>query len=1029
MALIFGLDIGTTSIGFAVIDHDHVAATGEIRRLGVRIFPDAREPSGGVPFNQERRSARLRRRQFRRRRARRRLVADLLHEAGMLPAPDSAAWTDAMKQDPYALRKRAWEGDDLSPLEAGRAIYHLAQRRHFKAREVDMLPGGSEFGHEPVEKERHAETEAALKRHGGTLGAWLAERRPGERKRGVHTIRSVVEHEFAVLARFLPPQHREAVREAIFHQRPMFWRLNTLRTCPFIPGARLCPRGAWLSQQKRMLEKLNNLAISGSDARPLDRDERSAILTRLQAQESMTWPAVRRALAPLYATRGEGAALSSLKFNLEEGGEKSLPGNSVEKELAAVFGGGWAAHPCKQQIRDSLHEELWQADYRQLGAQRVIIRPEAERRQRRREVARHFMDRFGVTREQAARLGEIHILPGWDPFSADALRAFMPHLETGVRFAAMLISPQWEKWRDRAFPSRDRPPGEVFDRLPSPASREEAQRIARLRNPTVGRVRNELRKVVNNLIDLFGKPDLVRIEMAREVAWSRHRRGTSAYNFRMQEQRRAKARKGLRENGVAEPSRADIDKWLLWEECGRRCPYTGDSVSFKALFHNREFEVDHIWPRSRSIDNSYANKTLCRADINRDKGNRTPFEYLGDNPEAWKTFANRVERMSAAQGEAGMPPRKIERFLAKSVPETIGARQLHDTSYAARQAVVFLERLWPYSGPAGRGAVQAVSGRVTAHLRTLWSLNGVLSKDGRKTRDDHRHHAIDALVVACTHPGIIQDISRYWAQEEAGAPVRSLSAPWPAIRRDAERAIAGITVSHRVRKKLTGPLHKETVHGVATDLTPKDGQNTQGVFTVRKPLETMSRSELTRIRDERIRRIVRDWVAKHGGNPKKSFPPYPKRGRKGPEIRKARLMMKRQFHLMARVATGYAELGNNHHVAIYRTSEGKTEHEVVSLFEACRRHARKEPVVWRMRNDGARFVMSLAPGDALSFAEPGGAMIRIVEGIWAGGRVVLVDHNDAAGATRTRPTVNSILSNGGRKVSIDPIGRIRPAND
>ena len=70
MPLTFGLDIGTTSIGFAVIDHDVEAATGKTRRLGVRIFPEARDPRG-TPLNQDRRQARLRRRQLRRKRERR----------------------------------------------------------------------------------------------------------------------------------------------------------------------------------------------------------------------------------------------------------------------------------------------------------------------------------------------------------------------------------------------------------------------------------------------------------------------------------------------------------------------------------------------------------------------------------------------------------------------------------------------------------------------------------------------------------------------------------------------------------------------------------------------------------------------------------------------------------------------------------------------------------------------------------------------------------------------------------------------
>ena len=114
MPLTFGLDIGTTSIGFAVIEHDIEAGTGKIHRLGVRIFPEARDPKG-VPLNQERRQARLRRRQLRRRRERRRLLSEQLCQAGLLPSREASDWDEVMKPDPYDLRRRAFARGALVP--------------------------------------------------------------------------------------------------------------------------------------------------------------------------------------------------------------------------------------------------------------------------------------------------------------------------------------------------------------------------------------------------------------------------------------------------------------------------------------------------------------------------------------------------------------------------------------------------------------------------------------------------------------------------------------------------------------------------------------------------------------------------------------------------------------------------------------------------------------------------------------------------------------------------------------------------
>ena len=131
MQLVFGLDIGTISVGFAVIDHVSELATANTCRLGVYIFPEAPGPKG-VPLNQEPRQPRHERRQLRRRRERRRPLGDRLRAAELLASCDSSAWHRVMKLDPYDLRRRAFEGETLSPHEMGRAIYRY--RRGFRHR-------------------------------------------------------------------------------------------------------------------------------------------------------------------------------------------------------------------------------------------------------------------------------------------------------------------------------------------------------------------------------------------------------------------------------------------------------------------------------------------------------------------------------------------------------------------------------------------------------------------------------------------------------------------------------------------------------------------------------------------------------------------------------------------------------------------------------------------------------------------------------------------------------------------------------
>lgn len=1044
MALIFGFDIGTTSIGFAVIDHEPERETGVIHRLGVRIFPEARDPDG-TPLNQQRRQKRMVRRQLRRRRSRRRLLNETLSAADFLPAFQSDEWPIVMGTDPYGLRKCGLS-EALTPHEFGRALYHLAQHRHFRGR--DLEEPNAESPEAPDEKAATTDRESTLqtlKANGETLGAWLSERGPHDRKRGIHAHRTVVQDEFEKLWSAQVPHHpmlgddalKARVQEVIFAQRPVFWRKNTLGECPFMPGEPLCPKGSWLSQQRRMLEKLNNLAIAGGNSRPLDEGERAAILEKLQSQASMSWAGVRTALKALYKARREPGSERSLRFNLELGGESKLFGNLVEAKLTTIFGEAWSAHPDKHAIRDAVHQRLWSADYGEIGGQRVVIRSAQERKERRARAAQSFMSDYDVTPRQAQALQELTFPAGWEPYSINALQAFLPHLEAGVRFGALVNGPEYEDWRNATFPDRDRPTGEILDRLPSPAVKEERERIAKLRNPSVVRTQNELRKVVNNLIGMYGKPDKIRVEVARDVGKSKREREEIQSGIRKQERRRKEALKDLESKGIAEPSRDDIERWMLWKESQERCPYTGDQIGFDALFREGRYEVEHIWPRSRSFDDSFRNKTLCRKSINLEKGNRTPFEYIGHDADNWASIQTRLGGLIAPKGGVGMRPGKVRRFLAEAMPDDFANRQLNDTGYAARHAVAFLKRLWPDVGLEAPVRVEAVTGRVTAQLRKLWTLNNILADNGEKTRADHRHHAIDALTVACTHPGMTNKLSRYWqAKDDPRAGRPDLSPPWPTIRLDAEKAVAEIVVSHRVRKKISGPLHKETTYGdTQTDVTTKTGTYRQ--FVTRKKVEALTKSELAGepdtdgegIRDKNVRAILRAWVTERGGDPKKAFPPFPRLGENGPEIRKVRLLIKQQLSLMAPVSTGYADLGSNHHIAIYRLPNGKADFEVVSLYCASRRLARREPVVRRPHEAGAAFVMALAPGDAVDFPTGEKKGIRVVQGVWASGVVVTLAHTDADGSSVWRPTAGSFVAGGARKVSIDPIGRIHRTND
>lgn len=1042
--LVFGFDIGTTSIGSAAVRMDGNAGTGEVLHLGVRIFPEARDPDG-IPLNQERRKRRMMRRQLRRRRTRRRELNNLLCASNLLPSFDkenNSPWTAAMAQDPWLLRAKALQ-EALTKTELGRVIYHLAQRRHFQGRaleepEDDIArkaegPSADELkAASQREKDR-----ATLKVSGLTLGAFLAnvpERT--ERRRGHHFAREDVAAEFRAIVAAQSKYHVElcnqafvdALEQSIFDQKPVFWRKATLGACRFIPGAELAASASWVAQEKRMLEKLNNLRIEEGNGRPLDDQERSAILNLLRKQNTVSWAGIHRHLK-LYWRKNDLPEKPT--FNLQRGGEKGLVGNRLENALAAIMAGRWDTEAAlRDRMRHEIHARLYAADYGQLGG-RIIIRREAERRQARAGERDRLKADFDLTDEQAEELIKLTFAPGWEPFSEAALWRFLPRLQEGVVFGALLAGPEEEAWRSRTFPNRAQPTGSWVDRLPTQGnSREEIDRQKAVRNPTVLRVQNELRKVVNNLIAVHGRPDRIRVEVAREVGKSAKQRIEELKRNRDRERERKKAAEELQKGGIAQPSRDAVEKWLLWQECNRQCPYTGKMIDFAALFHRGEFHVEHIWPRWRSLDDSFANKTLCHRDFNLRKSNRTPFEAFEHDTASWESALKRVRDFAGPPGRVQI---KARRFAATEIPADFAARQLTDTGYAARQAVGFLKMLFPDLGQAGEVRVATLSGRVTSRLRHNWGLNDTLSDSGSKTRADHRHHAIDALVAALAHPGYTQRLSRWFQARDSATPQPepALGPPFPDVRAQAERKVATIVVSHRVRRKVSGPLHKDTTYG---DAGPAGGSG--GIayrwFVTRKPVEALTKSLLAdddAWPDHLVRDRVREWVDAHGGDPKKAFlNGYPAVSEDGAPIRKVRIRLKQQQKLMATLKNGYADLGNNHHMAVFRHPEGRVTTEIVSLFEAAERLRRRHPVI-RKNLDGAPLAMSLAQGDTLFFSDDKLTGYWIVQGVWSGGQVVLWRAEDATGSTVFRPTAASILRSGGSKVAVDPVGRVRPAGD
>ncbi len=448
-------------------------------------------------------------------------------------------------------------------------------------------------------------------------------------------------------------------------------------------------------------------------------------------------------------------------------------------------------------------------------------------------------------------------------------------------------------------------------------------------------------------------------------------------------------------------------------------------------------EIDHIFPASRSFDDSQANKVLCFVRENRDKENRTPFEWMSGQEDRWQHLTGTVwpDMVTSAHWPDSKRRRCMKAQLERADDESFTHRQLTDTSFIARAARGYLGLLFG-GGQAGVNAVQVVPGRATAQLRGVlgpraWPAaawrRGRRAKGARRSPSSRR----GALTVALIGPGAVQQLSRWWQVRETVHTRPSFAAPWPDFRDAARAAVEAIVVSHRVQAKLSGPLHEETRLGDTGEM--RGGAR---LFVKRKPVAGLTLGDVKAIRDPAVRGTIEVAIAAVGGDLKKVLAAEIRLPRKdgspGPVIRRVRLLMPLRggavmsLHPIKNI---HAEFGKdtNDHIAIYCDGEA-VRFLVTRRREAMLRAWRGEPVVLGHHPEGGRLVMALHPGDVLHRQTGDQDEYRLVRKFYGAGPIFFKPLTMAVEPetqdSRTPPTW---VREGWRKVAIDPIGRVRPA--
>lgn len=845
-----GLDIGTNSIGWCLYEGD------AIRDIGVRIFPDGRDPKSGASLAVDRRDARSMRRRRDRYLGRRSALVKVLIAHDLLPKAKPAAKT-LHGEDPYALRTDALD-KELRPHQFGRALLHLNQRRGFKSnRKADRVSKEKEDG--KIASGTKALDQAMTDAGARTLGEFLHQRetkrvrmRPDADGYDFYPDRKHYEQEFEAIWSAQAKHHPElltddakaAIHRVIFFQRPL--KAQVVGKCSFagwygIPDdeTRL-PKGHPLFQQRRLYEEVNQLEIvsAGAASRKLTLDERDKLILKLQDKKKVTFKTLGRLIR---LKEGE-------RFNKESENRKDLIGDEVRAELMHKdrFGPGWTTFSSNQQS-DVVDQLLNEEDTDKLLA--------------------WLQSAHGVDTEAAEAIANARLPEGHGRFGITATKALLEQLKANVvtyARAAELAGYHHSDFRDGEC--RDELPyyGEVLAREIAPGKEDYGDELERqwgkITNPTVHIGLNQLRRLVNAIVQRYGRPDYIYVELARELKLNEKQKADHNRQIKRTTDEATARSKKLEEIGQRDTGG---NRMLLriWEQLNpgnpldRRCPYSGERISIEMLM-NGSADIDHIIPYSRCLDDSVGNKVVSLVDFNRKKGNKTPWEMWGDTDQ-WPIIQDQVARLHKSK-QWRFGPDAIERI------EQDGgfiARQLTDTQYLSRLAGKYLSSL--YTPDEGR-RVYAVTGRVTAMLRRLWGLNDILPdhnwvenrhSNAEKNRLDHRHHAIDAAVVGATDAAMIQKIATAAGRAkdlDLDKQFLDLPHPWDGFREDLRDRLRETTISFKPdhgrkgaprkgRDITSGRLHNDTAYG----LTGRTNAKGVPIVVTRKKLLDLKPKDVT----------------------------------------------------------------------------------------------------------------------------------------------------------------------------------------
>ena len=980
MKIVLGLDIGTNSIGWALV-HEPEESTENysIAGIGVRIIPlssdenDEFTKGNAISKNANRTLKRGARRNLHRYKLRKQQLSSVMQALNIFPDAELFK-LDALSL--YGLRDKAIN-EQISLKELGRILYHLNQKRGYKSNrkanndedKAEAILDKENIENAKIKKKGYLDLindrELKLKEESLTIGQHFFNElkiNPCYRIKENIYLRSTYITEFDQIwnmqQKFYPDILTEANKhkirnEIIYFHRPLKSQKGLVSNCIFEKYHKAIPKSSPLFQMAKIWQELNTIEITSFKAmlshqekvsngkelgfdkygkRPLTIEEKQNLFKKLNIKGKLTTKEVLTEL-------GYKSGYNEYKLNIRN--EKELEGNRTYAALNKVLN-NFSINP----------EELLQFNLNIKSKEKVdkitgeissilVVDESFEREPLYRlwhllysvednePLLKKLQSSYGFSEEQANSLVKIDFQKqGYGNLSARALRNILPYLQMGEMYDKACKLAGYN--HSASVTKEENETRNLIDKLDLYPKNS-------LRQPVVEKIINQVINLVNEIIDekngFISKEERyaknkfeIRVELARELRQNAEERNrTYSRNSRLDKKHKEIGELLHKELGFKRVSRNDIERFKLWEEFGKVSPYEPTKpISLSQLFNQVQgdfYDIEHIIPKSRLFDDSFNNKTICPRRLNSGESGKnqlTAYDFMRSRGE--QAFNNYLEFIkSHLYKKDGISKAKFDKLMmaVEKIPEDFINRQLQETRFISREVRKLLSMVCRN--------VYATSGTVTSKLVHLWGWDEVSTKlqiekyrnvglaeeieyvsNGQShkkeiiknwnKREDHRHHAIDALCIACTKQGFIQRINQInsqFSRDEIFAEVKSLQfagklsllerylvSNKPFQTNEVCNVVDSILISFKPGKKVgSNSLNKikkgKKILHTKMELTPRGFLHKETIYGRIKQLEKISLSpkfnRLDDIIDDYIKHQVEEQLLACNNDPKLAF--------------------------------------------------------------------------------------------------------------------------------------------------------------